>query len=131
MEHQPTRTRTPWYRSLFTQLVICVVMGILIGAFAPGFGKQLKPLADGFIRLIKMIIAPLIFCVVVNGIAGVGNAKAVGRIGVKAIIYFEVVTTFALAFGVVIADLFKPGHGFNIDPAVLAKGESSITAIFW
>ena len=128
MEHQPTRTRTPWYRSLFTQLVICVVMGILIGAFAPGFGKQLKPLADGFIRLIKMIIAPLIFCVVVNGIAGVGNAKAVGRIGVKAIIYFEVVTTFALAFGVVIADLFKPGHGFNIDPAVLAKGESSITA---
>lgn len=59
MEHQPTRTRTPWYRSLFTQLVICVVMGILIGAFAPGFGKQLKPLADGFIRLIKMIIAPL------------------------------------------------------------------------
>ncbi|GAA1393600.1 cation:dicarboxylate symporter family transporter [Luteococcus peritonei] len=126
MSSPAASVRTPWYRSLFAQLVVCVLLGILIGALWPGLGKQLKPLADAFIKLIKMIIAPLIFCVVVNGIAGVGNAKAVGRIGVKAIIYFEVVTTFALVFGMAVADLLKPGRGFNIDPEVLAAGEQSL-----
>lgn len=105
-----------------------MVAGITLGALWPSVGQDLKPLADGFIKLIRMIISPLVFCVVVNGIASVGNAKAVGRIGLKTIVYFEVVTTFALLFGVVVADVFKPGVGFHIDPATLAKGDDAIAA---
>ncbi len=108
-----------WYKSLFVQLLVAVVAGVLIGHFWPSFGAELKPIGDGFIRLIKMIIAPLIFCVVVTGIAAVGDLKAVGRIGFKAILYFEIVTTFALIFGLLIANVFKPGSGLNIDPATL------------
>jgi aerobic C4-dicarboxylate transport protein len=108
-----------WYRSLFVQILVAVVAGILIGHFWPVIGAQLKPLGDGFIRLIKMIIAPLVFCVVVTGIAAVGDVKAVGRIGVKAIVYFEIVTTFALLFGLVVANVFRPGAGLSIDPATL------------
>jgi aerobic C4-dicarboxylate transport protein len=108
-----------WYRSLFVQILVAVVVGILIGHFWPVVGAQLKPLGDGFIRLIKMIIAPLVFCVVVTGIAAVGDVKAVGRIGVKAIVYFEIVTTFALLFGLVVANVFRPGAGLSIDPATL------------
>src|SRR5215217_333642 len=111
-----------WYTSLFVQLLVAVVAGILIGHFWPGFGAQLKPVGDGFIRLIKMIIAPLIFCVVVTGIAAVGDIKAVGRIGLKAILYFEIVTTFALLFGLLIANVFRPGSGLGIDPATLDPG---------
>src|ERR671939_322214 len=108
-----------WWTSLFVQLLVAVVAGVLIGHFWPSFGAQLKPLGDGFIRLIKMIIAPLVFCVVVTGIAVVGDVKAVGRIGVKAIVYFEIVTTFALLFGLVVANVFRPGAGLSIDPATL------------
>ena len=108
-----------WYTSLFFQLLIAVVAGVLIGHLWPSFGAQLKPVGDGFIRLIKMIIAPLIFCVVVTGIAAVGDLKSVGRLGFKAIVYFEVVTTFALLFGLLIANVFRPGAGLNIDPAKL------------
>ena len=95
-----------------------------------GYGRTsasaLKPLADGFIKLIKMLIAPIIFCTVVLGIAHVGDLKSVGRIGVKALIYFEVVTTFALLFGLVIGNVVKPGAGFNIDPQTLATGADAI-----
>ena len=85
----------------------------------PDIATKLKPLGDGFIKLIKMIIAPLIFCVVVHGIVGAGDLRKVGRVGAKAIIYFEVVTTIALVMGLAIAYFFAPGHGMNIDPATL------------
>jgi len=124
----PTARKRPIYKSLFFQLLAAIVAGISIGHFFPGLGEDLRPLSDGFIRLIKMIIAPLIFCVVVTGIAHVGDIKSVGRIGLKALIYFEVVTTFALVFGMVLANLLRPGSGFNIDPAALASGEDAIEA---
>ncbi len=120
--------KPPWYRSLFVQLIAAIVIGVLIGWLWPEFGANLKPLADGFIKLIKMLIAPIIFCTVVIGIAHVGDLKAVGRIGVKALIYFEVVTTFALLFGLLIGNLMKPGAGFNIDPETLANGADAVAA---
>ncbi|MEV6558336.1 C4-dicarboxylate transporter DctA [Nocardia sp. NPDC051756] len=122
----PTVRKPPWYRSLFVQLVVAIVAGVVVGACWPGLGADLKPLADGFIKLIKMVIAPIIFCTVVLGIAHVGDMKAVGRIGVKALIYFEVVTTFALLFGLVVGNLVKPGSGFDIDPQTLATGAELI-----
>ncbi|MGH3516074.1 MAG: C4-dicarboxylate transporter DctA [Haloechinothrix sp.] len=111
-----------FYKSLFLQIIVAVIAGVLIGHFWPVIGEQLKPVGDGFIRLIKMIIGPLIFCVVVTGIAAVGDVKAVGRIGFKAIVYFEVVTTFALLFGLLVANIAQPGAGMNIDPASLDTG---------
>ncbi|RSM77650.1 C4-dicarboxylate transporter DctA [Kibdelosporangium aridum] len=107
------------HRSMFFQVLAGVVLGLVIGAIWPGFGADLKPIGDGFIKLIKMIIAPLIFCVVVTGIAKVGDLKAVGRIGLKAIIYFEVVTTAALGLGLLVGNIVGPGHGMNIDPSTL------------
>ncbi|MBB5160932.1 C4-dicarboxylate transporter DctA [Mycobacterium sp. AZCC_0083] len=122
-----TDTRKPrWYRSLFAQLLVAIVAGILVGWLWPAFGADLKPLADGFIKLIKMLIAPIIFCTVVIGIAHVGDLKSVGRIGVKALIYFEVVTTFALLFGLLIGNVVKPGAGFNIDAQTLASGADAV-----
>jgi aerobic C4-dicarboxylate transport protein len=120
------RAREPIYKSLFFQVFVAIVAGISIGHFFPDLGADLRPLGDGFIKLIKMIIAPLIFCVVVTGIAHVGDIKSVGRIGLKALVYFEVVTTFALLFGLVIANVMRPGAGFDIDPADLAGGTSAI-----
>ncbi|MBI2310902.1 MAG: C4-dicarboxylate transporter DctA [Betaproteobacteria bacterium] len=107
---------TKFFRSLFGQVVIALVLGVVAGAVYPEFAAKLKPLGDGFIKLIKMIIAPLVFCVVVHGISSTGDLKKVGRVGVKAIIYFEVVTTFALILGVILAYGFAPGVGMNIDP---------------
>jgi aerobic C4-dicarboxylate transport protein len=118
--------RKAWHSSLFVQLLVAIVAGIAVGWLWPAFGADLKPLADGFIKLIKMLIAPIIFCTVVIGIAHVGDLKSVGRIGVKALIYFEVVTTFALLFGLVIGNLVKPGAGFNIDPQTLATGAEAV-----
>src|SRR3712207_2602589 len=106
-----------FFRSLFGQVVVALVAGILIGALFPAFGQALKPLGDGFIKLIKMVIAPLVFCVVVLGISGTGDLKKVGRVGVKAVVYFEILTTFALLIGIVLAYVFQPGVGMNIDPA--------------
>ncbi|HZN83689.1 MAG TPA: C4-dicarboxylate transporter DctA [Mycobacterium sp.] len=118
--------RKAWDSPLFVQLLVAIVAGIAVGWLWPAFGADLKPLADGFIKLIKMLIAPIIFCTVVIGIAHVGDLKSVGRIGVKALIYFEVVTTFALLFGLVIGNLVKPGAGFNIDPQTLATGAEAV-----
>jgi aerobic C4-dicarboxylate transport protein len=115
-----------WYRSLFVQLVAAIVVGILVGWLWPGFGADLKPLADGFIKLIKMMIAPIIFCTVVLGIAHVGDLKSVGRIGVKALVYFELITTFALLFGLLVGNLVRPGAGFHIDPRTLATGAEAL-----
>jgi aerobic C4-dicarboxylate transport protein len=111
-----------WYRSMFVLVLAGVLAGLLIGVLWPGFGASLRPIGDGFIKLIKMIIAPLIFCVVVTGIAKVGDLKAVGRIGLKAIVYFEVVTTAALGLGLLVGNLVSPGSGLNIDPSTLDPG---------
>ncbi|MET0544491.1 MAG: C4-dicarboxylate transporter DctA [Variovorax sp.] len=106
-------------KSLFGQVVIALVLGVLAGLFVPDFAVKLKPLGDAFIKLIKMIIPVLVFCVVVHGIAGAGDLKRVGRVGVTALIYFAVLTTIALVLGLVLAFVFKPGVGMNVDPKLL------------
>jgi aerobic C4-dicarboxylate transport protein len=106
-------------RSLFGQVLLALVAGVIVGFVWPEAATKLKPLGDGFIKLIKMIIPLIVFCVVVHGIAGAGDLKRVGRVGVKAIVYFEVVTTIALALGLVLAFVFEPGVGMNVDPKAL------------
>jgi aerobic C4-dicarboxylate transport protein len=122
---RPTN-RPPWYSSLFLQLLVAIVAGALVGWLWPDAGGSFKPLADGFIKLIKMLIAPIVFCTVVLGITHVGDLKSVGRIGVKALIYFEAVTTFALLFGLVVGNVVRPGHGFSVDPQTLATGADAV-----
>jgi len=116
---QEPSAKKPFYTSLFFQLGIAIAAGVLIGHFLPKVGSELRPLGDGFIMLIKMIIAPLIFLVIVTGIAAVGDVKAVGRVGVKALLYFTCATVFALIFGLIVANLAQPGAGLNIDPSTL------------
>src|ERR1041384_660765 len=111
--------RKPWYRILYVQVLIAVAFGILIGWRFPDTGAKLKPLGDGFIKLIKMVIAPIIFCTVVHGIASMSDLKKLGRVGVKTLVYFEVVSTFALFIGLVVVNVLKPGAGFNIDARTL------------
>ena len=113
--------KKPLYKSLFFQLLVAVVLGVLIGHFWPSLGSTLRPLGDGFIQLIKMIIAPLIFLVIVTGISAVGDVKAVGRVGVKALVYFTGATLFALVFGLIVANVVQPGAGLNINPATLSQ----------
>ena len=108
-----------FFKSLFGQVVLALILGVILGALVPDFAVALKPLGDGFIKLIKMVIAPLVFCVVVLGISGTGDLKKVGRVGVKAVVYFEILTTFALMVGIALAYVFQPGVGMNIDPASL------------
>ncbi|KGJ07307.1 C4-dicarboxylate transporter DctA (plasmid) [Paracoccus versutus] len=108
-----------WSRSLFGQVCVALVLGIVAGFFAPEFAAKMKPLGDGFIKLIKMLIPVIVFCVVVHGIAGAGDLKKVGKVGVRAIVYFEIITTIALALGIAVAYLFGPGHGMNIDVSQL------------
>jgi aerobic C4-dicarboxylate transport protein len=115
----PLSGRTPLYNSLFLQVLVALFLGIVLGVAAPDFAVSLKILSDGFLKLIQMIVAPIVFCVVVHGIAGAGDLKKVGRVGLKALIYFEIMTTVALTVGLVLAFLFAPGHGMNIDPATL------------
>jgi aerobic C4-dicarboxylate transport protein len=103
-------------RSLFVQVLVALVVGILLGVLYPSFAVQMKPLGDGFIKLIKMLIPLIVFCVVVHGIAGAGDLTKVGRVGIKAIVYFECITTIALALGILLAYVFQPGVGMNIDP---------------
>jgi len=115
-------------KSLFGQVVIALVLGVLAGLLMPDLAVKLKPLGDGFIKLIKMIIPVLVFCVVVHGIAGAGDLRRVGRVGVKALIYFEVLTTVALSLGLVAAFVFKPGVGMNVDPNQLDAAAMSAYA---
>jgi aerobic C4-dicarboxylate transport protein len=112
-------TRKPFYTSLFFQVLAGLVLGIVLGMAAPAFAVSLKILSDAFLKLISMIVAPIVFCVVVHGIAGAGDLKKVGRVGVKALVYFEVMTTIALVVGLILAFAFGPGHGMNIDPSTL------------
>src|SRR5258708_40168916 len=108
--------RKPLYTSLFVQVLTALVLGIVLGIAVPDFAIGLKIFSDTFLKLISMIVGPIVFCVVVHGIAGAGDLKKVGRVGVKALIYFEVMTTVALVVGLLLAYLFGPGHGMNIDP---------------
>lgn len=101
--------------TLYFQVIIAIIIGILLGCFYPALGTQMKPLGDGFIKLIKMIIAPIIFCTVVSGIANMENLKSVGKVGGYALIYFEIVSTLALVVGLVMVDWLRPGVGMNID----------------
>jgi len=114
-----TPARRAWYKILYIQVLIAIAAGVVLGHFFPDAGKAMKPLGDGFIALIRMMIAPLIFCTVVHGIASMSDLKKVGRIGVKALLYFEVVSTFALALGLIVGELAHPGSGFNIDAATI------------
>jgi aerobic C4-dicarboxylate transport protein len=113
-------------RSLFGQVVLALIVGVLVGFAWPESAVKLKPLGDAFIKLVKMVIPVLVFCVVVHGIAGAGDLKRVGRVGVKALVYFELVTTIALVLGLVLAFWFQPGVGMNVDPKALdAKAMSA------
>src|SRR3974390_3761740 len=111
--------RSALWKSLFVQVLAALLLGILLGMATPNFAAELKILSDAFLKLISMIVAPIVFCVVVHGIAGAGDLKKVGRVGVKALIYFEVMTTIALVVGLLLACAFGPGHGMNIDASSL------------
>ncbi|MEO8122374.1 MAG: dicarboxylate/amino acid:cation symporter, partial [Rhodoferax sp.] len=114
-----TTQKRPLYKSLYIQVLTAVAIGVLLGHFYPQIGADMKPLGDGFIKLIKMIIAPIIFCTVVIGIAGMEDMKKVGKTGGLALLYFEVVSSLALIVGLVIVNLVQPGAGMNIDAATL------------
>ena len=106
-------------KSLYVQVIIAILIGIALGFFFPAFATRLKPLGDAFIKLVKMMIAPVVFCTIVSGIAGMQDIKKVGRVGIKALIYFEVITTLALIIGLVVINILKPGSGMNVDPSTL------------
>ena len=135
---QPIRTavpRTPLYSRLYFQVVTGIILGVLVGYLAPNAGAAMKPLGDGFIKLIRMIIAPIIFTTVAVGIGKMGAMKDVGRIGFKALLYFEIVSTVALLIGLVVVNVYKPGVGMNVDPTTIdtssisayASGSKSLT----
>ncbi|HMN71654.1 MAG TPA: C4-dicarboxylate transporter DctA [Rhodoblastus sp.] len=111
----PRPGKTSIFSSLFAQVVAALVLGVLLGVVAPDFAQGLKFFSDVFLKLVSMIVSPIVFCVVVHGIAGAGDLRKVGRVGVKALVYFEGMTTVALALGVILALAFGPGHGMNID----------------
>src|SRR4051794_21546056 len=108
-----TKPRRPWYTVLYIQVLLAIAVGVLIGHYFPHAGAALKPLGDGFIALIKMMIAPVIFCTVVHGIGSMRDLKKVGRVGVKTLFYFEAVSTLALVMGLVVGKLLQPGKGFE------------------
>lgn len=118
-ESGPLPAKKPFVHTLYFRVIVGILAGVAVGFFFPKFGASLKPLADGFIKLIRMLIAPIIFFTVVAGIAGVGDLRKLGRIGLKALLYFEVITTLALLIGLAVATIFKPGVGMNVDPHTL------------
>ncbi len=119
-----TKAKRPWYRVLYVQVLIAILIGGLLGSFAPHIATNewIKALGDGFIKLIKMVIAPIIFCTVVSGISHIDDARKVGRVGIKALVYFEIVSSFALILGLVMGNLFQVGHGIanKLDAAAVA-----------
>jgi len=129
--------KTPVYKILYVQVLFAIVVGVLLGHFYSELAVKMKPLGDGFVALIRMVIAPIIFCTVVSGIAGMDDMKKVGRVGGKALLYFEVMSTIALLVGLLVAHLLHPGAGFDVDPKTLdshavdtyatqAKGQSTV-----
>jgi aerobic C4-dicarboxylate transport protein len=111
--------RKPLYAHLYFQVVTAIIIGVLLGYFYPQVAEQMKPFGDAFIKMIKMLIAPIIFCTVVHGIAGMDDLKRVGRVGIKALIYFELVTTLALIIGLLVVNILQPGAGMNVDPKAI------------
>jgi aerobic C4-dicarboxylate transport protein len=109
----------PWWQHLYVQVLVAILAGVLLGYFRPRIGERMKPLGDTFIACIKMLIAPIIFCTVVHGIASMQDMKKVGRVGLKALIYFEVVTTLALMVGLIVVNVWRPGAGMNVDASAL------------
>jgi aerobic C4-dicarboxylate transport protein len=129
----------PFYKSLYVQVIFAIVVGVLLGHFVPDLGKDMKPFGDAFIKLIKMMIAPIIFCTVVIGIAGMEDMKKVGKTGGLALLYFEIMSTVALVIGLIVVNVAQPGAGMNVDPAHLdtkaiaqyiSKGEAMTTKEF-
>ncbi len=114
------RRRRPWYADLSVQVLLGMLLGVLTGYLWPQSADSLKPLGDLFIKLVRMLVAPIVFCTVVHGIASVGEAKKVGRVAIKALVYFEIVTTLALVIGLVLVNVWAPGAGMHIDPSTLA-----------
>ena len=121
MHHASAKT-LPFYRTLYFQVIVGVILGVTVGLLWPEFGAKLKPLGDGFIKLVKMLIAPIIFLTVSLGIAHTEDMAKVGRVGLKALLYFEVVSSLALVIGLVVVNLWQPGAGMNIDPKTLDAG---------
>jgi len=120
--------KTPWYKHLYVQVLIAIIVGVLFGHFAPDAGTQMKPLGDTFIKVIRLLIAPIVFCTIVSGIANMKSLKNIGKIGIKALLYFEILTTLALIIGLVSVNIMQPGAGMHINPATLdAKAISSYT----
>ncbi|MBI6899027.1 dicarboxylate/amino acid:cation symporter [Pseudomonas soli] len=119
-------TRQPLYKSLYVQVIVAITIGILLGHYYPETGVALKPLGDGFVKLIKMVIAPIIFCTVVSGIAGMQSMKSVGKTGGYALLYFEIVSTIALIIGLVVVNVVQPGAGMHVDVSTL--NASSVAA---
>jgi aerobic C4-dicarboxylate transport protein len=109
----------PFFKSLYFQVLLAIVAGVLLGHYYPQLGEQMKPLGDAFIKTIKMIIAPIIFCTVVHGIASMQDMRKVGRVGLKALVYFELLTTLALIVGLLVANTLQPGAGMNVDPTTI------------
>lgn len=129
MANSPLAVKQPLYKSLYFQVITAIVIGILLGHFNPSVGEAMKPLGDGFIKLIKMMIAPIIFCTVVVGIAGMEDMKKVGKTGGYALLYFEIMSTLALIVGLVIVNIVKPGVGMNVDPATLAADTKKMETV--
>lgn len=121
----PQRSRKPFYRDISFQVFVGIVLGVAVGHWWPDIGKASQPLGDAFIRLIQMVVGPIIFCSVVSGIANAGDMKKVGRVAIKAIVYFEAVTSIALLIGLVATNLLQPGAGMNIDVKALDAGAAS------
>ncbi len=115
--------RQPFYKLLYIQVITAILIGVLLGHFYPNFAMELKPLGIIFIKCIKMVVGPIIFLTVVTGISAIGDMSKVGRVGIKAILYFEVVTSFALGIGLLVVNVLKPGQGFNVDSAAGKAGE--------
>src|SRR5579864_1104361 len=118
----PSQASRPWYKILYVQVLFAIVLGVVVGWLSPTLATNdwIKALGDGFIKLIKMVIAPIIFCTVVSGISHIQDAKKVGRVGVKALVYFEIVSTFALVIGLTMGNLFQIGHGLAAKPDAAA-----------
>src|SRR4051812_44094924 len=117
----PVRRRRPIYRDLSVQILLAMAIGVWVGYVWPESADSLKPLGDLFIKLVRMLVAPIIFCTVVHGIASVREAKKVGRVAVKSLIYFEIVTTVALVLALVLVNVTQPGASMHIDPATLSE----------
>src|SRR5579872_5402033 len=111
--------RTAIWRSLYFQVLVAIALGVALGVLWPELAQKLKPMGDGFIKLIRLLIAPLIFCTVVSGIAGMARLRDVGKAGGLALLYFEILSTVALVIGLVVVNFVKPGAGINADPATL------------